>query len=225
MFFGFQTASDGFVTPILIDTDGGYYDAWGLALALKSASNSSNGQRFKVVGITTVHGGTTVDQAIRNVGAVMQSLGGGTATNNPMFKGMDSPCLSTRQDTQMSDGFVDVLNPMKMQEPKIGADHAVNAIIKFAEMYQGKLTILALGPLTNLAMAVKLQPRIKHYIKEIFISGGNSEGTVPNAGSSEYNFYVDPEAAHIVFEQFNPAMMYLLPWETCRSAASTLVCI
>lgn len=227
----FQNSTDDSpVIPVLIDTDGGFYDAWALTLALKFSKLEGTHKKFKIVGITTVNGCTTVDNAVQNVGRVVNTVGGGQAHVIPVFKGMESPLLVSKEKTPRpaffgKDGFGDTLPPLSPEEKlKVVSDHAVNAIIKFSEKYRSKLTILALGPLTNLAMAVKLQPAIRNYIKEIYIMGGNSEGMGNITVCGEFNFYADPEAAHIVFENFTACPLYLLPWETCmRSAASSQV--
>ncbi|CAL8139587.1 unnamed protein product [Orchesella dallaii] len=205
---------------VLIDTDGGCYDAWALFLALASSEKN-----MKIVGITTVNGCTTVDNAVMNVSRVLQAIG----KRIPVYKGADSALLGSsgsktpRPSFFGSDGFGDPANlPMLAAEPAVEAEPAAVGIIKLAERYKGKLTILALGALTNMAMAVKLKPKIRNYIKEIFILGGNSEGVGNMTVSSEFNFFVDPEAAKIVLENFSSCPVYILPWETClRSAAST----
>lgn len=230
-FFLQNAANDASTIPVLIDTDGGFYDAWALALALKFSKLDGTHKKFKIVGITTVNGCTTVDNAIQNVGRVLHAVGVGEQAHViPVFKGMESPLLVSKDKTPRpaffgKDGFGDTLPPLPSEKKlKVVSEHAVNAIIKFSEKYKSKLTILALGPLTNLAMAVKLQPAIKNYVKEIFIMGGNFEGMGNVTVCGEFNFYADPEAAHIVLENFASCPLYLLPWETCmRSAASSQV--
>lgn len=183
--------------------------------------------KFSIVGITTVHGATTVDHAVNNVSRILQT--GETLPHVPIFKGMDSTLLDSNKNTPRpaffgSDGFGDAKNLPPVHHQQVDQEHAVNAMIRLAETYKGRLTIIALGPLTNLAMAVKLKPEIKSFIKEIYVLGGNSEGIGNMTVSSEFNFFVDPEAAHIVLKNFNLCPVYILPWETCmRSAASTHV--
>jgi len=214
------TSHGGSENVVLIDTDGGCYDAWALFLALTSSDKN-----LKIVGITTVNGCTTVDNAVKNVSRVLQAVG----KRIPLYKGADSSLLGTsgsktpRPSFFGSDGFGDPANlPMLTAEPQVEPEPAAVGIIKLAHKYKGRLSILSIGALTNLAMAVKLKPEIRNFIKEIFILGGNSEGVGNMTVASEFNFFVDPEAAKIVLENFSSCPLYILPWETClRSAAST----
>lgn len=73
---------------------------------------------------------------------------------------------------------------------------------------------MALGPLTNVALAFKLCPDITSQIKEIFIMGGNCEGVGNVSMSAEFNFYVDPEAAFVVLNM-NKCPTYIATWELC----------
>lgn len=72
------------------------------------------------------------------------------------------------------DGFGDAHLPII--SPILEPEHAVSAIIRLAEEYKGKLTILSIAPLTNLAMAVRLKPDLKNMIKSVYILGGNHQG-------------------------------------------------
>jgi len=75
-----------------------------------------------------------------------------------------------------------------------------------------------IGPLTNLAMAIRLEPELPNLVKRVSIMGGTTEGKGNASMPSEFNIYCDPEAAHVVFEAFevkkNPKIL-LFPWETC----------
>lgn len=187
-------------------------------------------KNFQIVGITTVNGGTTTGNAVANVSRIMQETGT-VPIPYPLFKGMESSIVGKPGSTPKpsffgSDGFGDPKNlPSLLVPPIIEKEHGVNAIIKLAERYKGRLTVLTFGPLTNLAMAVRLKPEIRNYIKEIFIVGGNMEGVGNMTVTSEFNFFVDPEAASIVLESFHSCPIYLLPWEIVSSkmAASSHV--
>jgi purine nucleosidase len=63
-------------------------------------------------------------------------------------------------------------------------------------------------------MAIKLRPDLRNMVKEIFILGGNMEGMGNITVSSEFNFFVDPEASFVVLENFSPCPITILPWET-----------
>ena len=81
-----------------------------------------------------------------------------------------------------------------------------------------EVELVMIGPLTNLAMAIRLEPKLPNLIKRVSIMGGTTEGKGNASMPSEFNIYCDPEAAHVVFEAFevkkNPKIL-LFPWETC----------
>lgn len=80
-----------------------------------------------------------------------------------------------------------------------------------------EVTVICLGPLTNLALLYKMFPDSSKKIKDIFIMGGNRHGVGNITRAAEFNFYCDPEAAFIVF-QSSPCLINLLPLETVRSS-------
>lgn len=82
------------------------------------------------------------------------------------------------------------------------------------EKYPKNVTLFATGPLTNLALAAKVFPEVRDLVKEIYIMGGNIRGVGNASSAAEFNFFWDPEAAHIVLELFN-CKKTILPWETC----------
>lgn len=223
-FLTFQVPSDDTSIPVLVDTDGGFYDAWAISMLLTCDQSSLH--KYHVVGITTVNGVTTVENALQNVHRILKTIGG-KSERIPVYQGMESPMVSHGDSIRRpsffgSDGFGDAFPPEEISSYATST-HAVNAIIKFAEKYKGKLVVLGLGPLTNLAMAVKMQPLIKSMIKEVYILGGNAEGVGNVTVCSEFNFHVDPEAAQVVLENFTGCPIYLLPWETCLRSSSTYV--
>ena len=77
-----------------------------------------------------------------------------------------------------------------------------------------KVTLLCLGPLTNLALALKTYTEIQGNIKEVFVMGGNVSGCGNATRCAEYNFYADPESAHIVLESAK-CPVTIVPWEPC----------
>ncbi|CAG7824007.1 unnamed protein product, partial [Allacma fusca] len=146
--------------------------------------------------------------------------------NIPIFRGSESALVFAYDigddPYHGKDGFGDANLPPV--QPKLETEHAVHAIIRLGELYKGKLTILALGPLTNLATAVRLEPEIKNWIKDLYILGGNYSALGNTTVVGEFNFVADPEAAHVVLENFDSACpMHIVPWETCVNAPITLV--
>jgi purine nucleosidase len=98
----------------------------------------------------------------------------------------------------------------------IKEEHAVNALIRISKEVKG-LNIIAIGPLTNLALAFRMDPRLVERIDSLTIMGGSykSQGNV--TFNTEFNFRQDPEAASIVFKA-GFKNLRLVPWETCKRA-------
>jgi len=205
---------------LLIDTDGGTEDAWAIFMGLSAHQHS---RRVKIVGITCVYGTTTVENACVNVSRILNTV---NEKNVPVFKGMGTSMVSKFEHSDSArfngiDGFGDSKLPRLNYNSVVEDEHAVNAIIKLAEMYKGKLSVVCLGPLTNIAMALKMKPEIANYMKEVFIVGGNTEGIGNVTACSEFNFYVDPEAASVVLESFSYCPIYIVPYETCLKSATS----
>lgn len=123
-----------------------------------------------------------------------------------------------------SDGFGD--NPFTPLDyktaPNFSSEHGVLAMCRLAKEYEGKLTILALAPLTNLAMAARLDPSICHSLEAIYTMGGNVEGEGNATVSAEFNFAVDPEAAFITLSSFS-CPLNVVPWEVTAKHAISYV--
>ncbi|CAL8109770.1 unnamed protein product [Orchesella dallaii] len=189
-----------------------------MAVAAHKASSTTG---IRIVGITTTCGNASLDNVTVNVTRTLQTVNENTL---PIYKGMSEFIMAPFSHIQQppyngEDGFGDADLP-EIPE-RVEAEHSVLAIIRLAEQYKGKLTIIALGPLTNLAMAVKIKPEIKGFIKEVFILGGNMDGLGNATPSAEFNFLVDPEAAAIALDSYPPCPLIILPWEICLTATST----
>ncbi len=176
---------------IILDIDTGVDDALALLLALASPE-------LEVIGCTTVAGNVTVDLTIRNTLAVLELAG---RADIPVAVGAAAPLvrrLTTATYFHGPEGLAHVTLP----EPKAKAisQNAPQFLIEQAEKYPGELVVVATAPLTNLALALKLQPEWGRKLKRLIIMGGavRCPGNVTPA--AEANIYNDPEAARIVFE-------------------------
>ncbi len=191
---------------ILIDTDTASDDAVALIMALRSKSAS-------VIAITTVSGNVPVHQATRNALYTAELCG----VSMPVYQGAGKP-LSRRLVTAEWFHGHDGLGDHGYPPPQRGAEkqHAEEAIIATARNHPG-ITIITLGPLTNIALALAQAPDIVRNVGRCVIMGGAPccEGNVTPA--AEYNMWVDPEAARIVFRSGLPIEM--VGWQLCRGAA------
>jgi purine nucleosidase len=193
--------------PLLIDTDPGVDDA--LAILMAHAHTD-------VAALTVAAGNVGLKHTVRNARTLVDLVGAAT----PVFAGCPSPLVRAPEEDAAfvhgEDGFGDVGFP----EPKHAAEseHAALALIRLTKERPGELTLVALGPLTNLALAVRLDPGFPQRVKRLVIMGGavtghGNTGKVP----AEFNIGFDPEAAHVVFEAFE--MFDLVDWEaTVRHA-------
>lgn len=192
-----QGAATGGVAPhrrVIIDTDTATDDALAILMALKAPN-------LKVEALTMVVGNVDFQQETRNALYTLQA--GGYSGQYPVFQGMARPMI--RQDKYVPatwvhgmDGMSDANFPVPKQKPE--SEHGVQTIIRLARQYPGEITIAAIGPLTNVAMAMLLEPELPKLLKEVVFMGGyrNFHGTVTPVGT--YNIWVDPEAARVVFE-------------------------
>ncbi|XP_076685484.1 pyrimidine-specific ribonucleoside hydrolase RihA-like isoform X1 [Andrena cerasifolii] len=197
----------------IIDCDAGVDDA--LALILLIAAHKQ--KQIQIKAITCVNGNTTVDNVVTNV---FRTLDVCKASDIPVFQGAHAPLLCTQNakhaaDDQYhgSDGFGDVYTT-KTDTSKLQAEHAVCAMHRIVMEDPGETTVVCLGPLTNVALAIKMYPQFVNNIKEFYIMGGNTTAQGNITPQAEFNFYMDPESVHIVFNS-NKRPLWLLPWETC----------
>jgi purine nucleosidase len=192
---------------LLIDTDGGSDDLVALIMALRSSD-------VRVSAITVVAGNIPVEQATRNVLCAAELCGAQT----PVCTGAERPLLRelvTAQWFHGKDGLGDHgYGPASRQAD---SRHAVDAIIENVLLNPG-IEVVTLGPLTNLALAMSREPRIINAIGRCVVMGGAPccEGNVTPA--AEFNIWVDPEAAKIVFRAGLPLEM--VGWHLCRGPAA-----
>lgn len=187
---------------IILDCDPGMDDSMAIVMAVKA-------EELDVLAITTVNGNYPVDVTSKNARKVLELLG---RTEIPVARGMAVPMIRKSPSdpfTHGEDGQAEAYLP----EPamKLADQDAVDLIIDLVKANPGEVTLIATGPMSNLAMAMVKAPEIKTMIPEIIaISGAfglndyaflNATGDTPQ---SEWNVYVDPEAAKIVYESGIP---------------------
>jgi purine nucleosidase len=191
---------------LIIDTDAGVDDAQAIMMALTH-------RNVTVEAITTVTGNVHNDYVVPNVFTVLDLMG---HKNVPVYRGSDQPLVPGFWEAETRvhgvDGLGDIPNRKKVKcRPE--AEPAAVALVRLANEYPGELTLIALGPLTNLALACRLDPLFPGKIKHFTWMGGSitALGNTPNA-TAEFNAYCDPEAALMVLEAFPNTT--LVSWET-----------
>ncbi len=176
-------------TKIILDCDPGIDDALAIAFAHGHPG-------LELVGITTVAGNVGLAKTTANALAVCEFIG---AAGTPVTAGCDRPLVRPAIDAREvhgDSGLGGATLPPPVAGPAPG--HAIDYIVDTVRATPGEITLVATGPLTNIAMAVRREPRLTDWVRGFVIMGGSaSRGNVTPA--AEYNIWADPEAAAAVF--------------------------
>lgn len=187
---------------IIIDTDAGVDDAQAILMAF--------GHKDTIVkAITTVSGNVGVEKTTANVLKVLDIA----CQYVPVYPGCALPLVNPPMHAPKvhgEDGLGDCDIPASARKPE--SKHAVHALIDMANAHPGELSVVAIGPLTNIAVATMLDPDLPRKFKELTIMGGAVTGKGNTNISAEFNIFFDPDAAHIVFNRW--PMVRVLDWET-----------
>ena len=181
--------------PLLIDTDPGVDDALALLMAFDAPHH-------EVVALTIAAGNVGLQHTVANALKLCEVA----EVDVPVFAGCDAPLLHPAPDASYvhgRDGFGDIGYPPAAKQAD--AEHAALAIIRLSHAHAGRLVVCMLGPLTNLAVALKLDPTLPQRIGRIVVMGGAVTGQGNTSPVAEFNIGFDPEAAHLVFEAFAAA--------------------
>jgi len=184
-------------TPLLIDTDPGVDDA--LALLMAFDDMQSERGRHRVVGLTIAAGNVGLAHTVANALKLCEVCD----VHVPVFPGAAAPLLHPSVDAAYvhgRDGFGDTGYAPAARAAE--AEHAALAILRLSHEHAGKLLLVALGPLTNLALALKLDPTLPQRIARCVVMGGAVSAHGNITAAAEFNLAFDPEAAHIVFSAF-----------------------
>jgi len=183
---------------IILDCDPGHDDA----IAILLAHGSPN---IELLGVTTVVGNQTIEKVTRNALAVARVIG---MTDVPFARGAHRPLVREVEVAESIHGESGLDGPV-LPEPTIELDsrHAVDFIIDTVMSNEpGTISLVPTGALTNLALAVRKEPRIAQRVKQVVMMGGGVNVGNWNA-TSEFNIVIDPEAAHIVINESWPLTM------------------
>ncbi|MFB2586937.1 uridine-preferring nucleoside hydrolase UriH [Herbiconiux liukaitaii] len=183
---------------IILDCDPGHDDAIALLLAHGSPE-------IELLAVTTVAGNQTLEKVTRNALAVAEIAG---ITGIPFAAGCPRPLVRPVEVAPDIHGESGMDGPV-LPEPTLELDqrHAVDLIIETVMAHEpGTVTLVPTGALTNIALAARKEPRIAPRVKEVVLMGGGYHGGNWSA-TSEFNIIIDPEAAHIVFNEPWPLTM------------------
>lgn len=184
-------------TRIILDTDPGADDALAILLMLASPE-------IKLEAITTVHGNVTIDKTTRNALTLLEFLNEKTI---PVAKGCSLPLVKPphRQKGETVHGSSG-MGRTNFPEPKLKPiePHAVDYLIERFLAEPNELTLFAIGPLTNVALAIRKEPKFAQSVKELVIMGGAIRSGGNMTPLAEFNISEDPHAAHVVFNSGIP---------------------
>ena len=172
--------------PLILDVDTGVDDALALALAVRSP-------RAELVAVTTLAGNVDVERATANSLTVLDWLG---ATNVPVHRGASRPLVRPPQDAADVHGTnglgnADLPPSDRAPDPLRGPA----AIVRLAHERPGEVTLVCVGPLTNLAIALNVEPRLPDLLRRLVVMGGAFDVPGNITKHAEFNVYADPEAA------------------------------
>ncbi|GBD15530.1 Pyrimidine-specific ribonucleoside hydrolase RihA [bacterium HR26] len=205
-------------TPVILDVDTGVDDALAIALACRLAE-------LEVIGVTTVAGNVDQQRATENTRRVLHLLDAGDV---PVAPGMTGPLIRPHRDALAYHG-PNGLGGLELPPSPgrmVGA-HAPEFIIQAAQEHEGELVLICLAPLSNLAVALLLEPELPRLLKRVVIMGGAFTVAGNITPWAEFNIFVDPEAAAIVARSQLPLTFIGLDvttrvrftreqWERCR---------
>lgn len=177
--------------PLILDVDTGIDDAAAIALALHS-------DEAEVLSLSTVAGNTTIEHATRNTLDVLDLLG---AANVPVYRGASRPLVRELFMAAYAHGNNGVGGAeLPHTSRQVGEYRGPASIVRHAHDRPGEVTLVCLGPLTNLAIALNVEPDLPKLLRRVVIMGGAfwTPGNVKPHRYAEFNFFVDPEAAQQV---------------------------
>ncbi len=188
---------------IIIDCDPGVDDAQAIMMAYQHPE-------VTIEAITTVAGNVGVDKTTANALKILDVLGAGPI---PVYPGVASGLVEHGENASVihgEDGLGDANIPVSVRSAE--EKPAAQALIDLAKENPGKLGLIAIGPLTNLALALRLEPKLPTYYERLVIMGGAylGQGNTSNP-PAEFNIYADPDAAAVVFSSWPELTM--VSWE------------
>jgi purine nucleosidase len=192
----------------LIDTDTGSDDAVALVMALTNPE-------IRVEAITVVAGNVPLEQGTQNALYTVEITG----ADVPVYQGMSTPLLRPHESAEHvhgSDGMGDI--GLEVYGRNSAPEHATDVLQETINRFAGEITLVTLGPLTNVALALLRDPSLAGKVSNCVVMGGTGRGHGNVTPVAEYNIWVDPEAAQIVFESGMPLTM--VGWDVSYTYAT-----
>ncbi|MCP4308985.1 MAG: nucleoside hydrolase [bacterium] len=198
--------------PIIIDTDPGHDDAFAILAAIASADE------LDLLAITTVAGNVPLDKTTYNALRLRELV---AALEIPIYRGCARPMVNELVTAEYVHGETGLDGP-HLPEPTKGIEdgHAVDYLVDtLMAAADRSVTVCLIGPMTNMGMALVKEPAVADKIAEFVIMGGSFHAGGNVTPTAEFNVYVDPHAAHVVFTSGVP--MTILPLDVTHQAQAT----
>ena len=195
--FGGSTPRPG-MQRVIVDTDTAGDDTQALLLALRSG-------RVSVEGVTVVAGNVEFDYEVENA---KYTLDVADRTDVPVFEGARSPLLKEWEHADYVHGAGGLGGDLFPDTGVASAErHAVDFIVETARRSPGEVSLLCIGPLTNVALALKREPDLDDLLDEVWVMGGAVNTLGNDTPSAEYNFWVDPDAAKLAVRELDVSLV------------------
>ncbi len=199
---------------VLFDTDCGYFGDDGAALVMLLRSP----QKVTIAGITTVSGNVWAAESAAFVQEILGLSGAGTLEirTGAQMPLIHTPALAKQETGLEFQGAFSL--PLKTAPP--GRASAIELLAERIQKEPGQVTLLALGPMTNIAMLLRIHPELETKIRRLVFMGGNVHAAGNASRAAEFNFWFDPEAAQIVLRSRIPEKV-MFPLDICNRAVVT----
>jgi len=203
-----MTEQSGDSRRVILDTDTAGDDTQAILLAARSS-------RIDLDSLTVVAGNVAFDDEVKNAKHTLEVAG--VADEVPVHEGARGPLVKDHETVEHVHGKGG-LGGNVFPDPDIpSADaHAASHIVETARESPGELSLLCIGPLTNVALACRLEPDLNELLDEIWVMGGAVNTIGNDTPSAEYNFWVDPDAAKVVVDELDAT---LVDWGLCQRQA------
>ncbi|KAM3960165.1 inosine-uridine preferring nucleoside hydrolase-like [Aphomia sociella] len=199
---------------MIIDHDGGADGAMAIFLALLH-EQFFNGPT--VIGLTTVFGNVDEDQCFVNSQRILNII---NRTDVPIYRGSKEPLIHGIESDNYfgADGLGDIEHEyFETIEPQ--SENAALALIRLSKLYEGDLIIVAIGAMTNIALAIKLDPEFINRLSHLYVGAGNIYSA--NVTEAEFNAAMDPESYYIISQNANPEKVTVIPFSSIDSSLET----